>query len=136
MSSSTFTAYSGVSGGTTLTLNAYYSTSKTDAIRYNVDGTQTGSQTVTEYWQCRKAVTKTVVGDGCKNAKQTWSELEKKRLRNPGPQKVGPNKTPLQPRRNPAENRPGAPWPKNELKTLHSTPGKNGNKNRPAVLRG
>ena len=62
LSSSTFTDYSGVSGGTTLTLNAYYSTSKTDAIRYNVDGTQTGSQTVTEYWQCRKAATKTAAG--------------------------------------------------------------------------
>ncbi len=62
LSSSTFTAYSGVSGGTTLTLNAYYTTSKTDAVRYNVDGTQTGSQTVTEYWQCRKAATKTAAG--------------------------------------------------------------------------
>ena len=56
------TAYSGVADGTTLTLNAYYTTSKTDAIRWNVDGTQTGSQTVTEYWQCKKAETKSTAG--------------------------------------------------------------------------
>jgi len=51
LSSSTFTAYSGVSDGTTLTISGYYTTTKTDATRYNVDGTQTGSQSVTEYWQ-------------------------------------------------------------------------------------
>tara|TARA_Y100001963_G_scaffold160004_1_gene266935 strand:- start:1719 stop:2918 length:1200 start_codon:yes stop_codon:yes gene_type:complete len=62
VSTTSFTAYSGVSGGTTLTLNGYYSTSKTDAIRYNIDGSQTGSQTVTEYWQCKKAATKTAAG--------------------------------------------------------------------------
>ena len=61
-STTSFTAYSGVSDGTTLTLNGYYSTSKTDAIRYNIDGSQTGSQTVTEYWQCRKAATKSTAG--------------------------------------------------------------------------
>ena len=61
-STTSFTAYSGVSDGTTLTLNGYYSTSKTDAIRYNIDGSQTGSQTVTEYWQCKKAATKSTAG--------------------------------------------------------------------------
>ena len=56
------TAYSAVDDATTLTLNAYYTTSKTDAIRYNVDGSQTGSQTVTEYWQCKKAAAKSTAG--------------------------------------------------------------------------
>lgn len=56
------TAYSAVNNSTTLTLNAYYTTSKTDAIRWNVDGSQTGSQTVTEYWQCKKAAAKSVAG--------------------------------------------------------------------------
>jgi len=62
VSTTTFTAYSGVSSGTTLTLNGYYSTSKTDAIRYNIDGSQTGSRTVTEYWQLKKAATKATAG--------------------------------------------------------------------------
>ena len=62
VSTTTFTAYAGISSVTTLTLNGYYSTSKTDAIRYNIDGSQTGSQTVTEYWQCKKAVTKATAG--------------------------------------------------------------------------
>jgi len=68
LSSSTFTAYSGVSSGTTLTKDAYYTTSKTDAIKYNIDGTQTGSQTVTEYWQATKAVTKSTAGTPSDNS--------------------------------------------------------------------
>ncbi len=62
LSSSTFTAYSGVSGSTELTKNAYYTTTKTDAIRYNVDGSQTASQSVTEYWQATQAARSAVAG--------------------------------------------------------------------------
>ncbi len=54
-------AYSGISSGTTVNENTYVSTTSTET-RVNADGTQTGSQSVTNYWIAKQTDTKTNLG--------------------------------------------------------------------------
>lgn len=56
------TAYSGVSSGTTLTLNAYYTTTTSAAVKYNTDGSESAVGSYTEYWICKKVDTKANAG--------------------------------------------------------------------------